>query len=146
MSTDNHLPGDNESLMREFIKKELKELEVQQEQIKQNKEIAELEAETLRHKHELDHDIAVRGINAQLEDRKKQMDTAKQMQANDKLLWITLMMLVFFSVLVAFISGFGKEIIELAKYAIGAIVGYLAGVAKGKFDKNSSRNIAPPEE
>ena len=146
MSTDNHLPGDNESLMREFIKKELKELEVQQEQIKQNKEIAELEAETLRHKHELDHDIAVRGINAQLEDRKKQMDTAKQMQANDKLLWITLMMLVFFLVLVAFISGFGKEIIELVKYAIGAIVGYLAGVAKGKFDKNSSRNIAPPEE
>nr|DAX53107.1 MAG TPA: hypothetical protein [Caudoviricetes sp.] len=139
-------PRIDSSMMHEFVQKEMKELEVRQEEIRQSRAIAEIDAETQRQKNQLEYEIALRSLEVQQQDRAKRMDTLKQMQANDKSIWVLLIILSFAVIITAFWLGMGKEIMELVKYAITAIVGYFAGVAKGKFEKNSRKKLDPPEE
>ncbi|MBV7434468.1 hypothetical protein KRX19_05445 [Cardiobacteriaceae bacterium TAE3-ERU3] len=135
MSNDNDLnPNDPEQreIFQQFLESQMREMEVKQAELENEKQLAVLQEETAREKIKSDTHIAETSIAAQLEYEKEKMKTVREMQSTEKGVWVLLIAASVIIICVALFTDNAKEAFQFLTYGVSAIAGYFAGVAKTK--------------
>lgn len=145
MSSDNDLnPNDPEQrkIFQQFFESQMREMEVRQAELENEKQLAVLQEETAREKIKSDTHIAETSIAAQLEYEKEKMKTIQQMQSTEKGAWLFFAIAGVIIVCTALFTGNAKEAFQFLTYGVTAVAAYYTGAAKAK----SGQTIKEPEK